>query len=105
MCCPNSPEDWEKMEEKFRTIWNVHHAVGAIEGKHIAMKKQKKSGSDYYHCKGFFSMVLLALVNTEYRFLWINVGFEGEDRRWHLGASAPEPLGGGRAKFVLFHVG
>ena len=31
LCCPDSPEEWKRVEEKFRTRWNVPHAVGAIE--------------------------------------------------------------------------
>ena len=61
LCCPNSPQDWKRVEEKLRTRWNVSNAVGAIDGKHSAMKKPKKSGSDYYY-KDFFSLVLIALI-------------------------------------------
>ena len=77
LCCPNSPEEWKKVEEKLRTRWNASHTVGAIDRKYIAMKKPKKSDSDYYNYKGFFSLVHLALVDTEYRFLWIDCGLSG----------------------------
>ena len=76
LSCPNSPEEWKRME-KFRTRWNVPHAVWAIDWKHIVMKKMKKSGRDYYNYKGFFSLVFLALVDAEYRFLWIDSGSGG----------------------------
>ena len=58
LMCPTDPEDWKKIKERFRNRWNVPNAVGALDGKHIAIKKPKKSGSEF-SCKGSFSVVLL----------------------------------------------
>ena len=74
---PTHPEEWRTIEEKLRNRWFVPRAVDALDGKHIAMKKPKTSGSEYFNYKGCFSLVLLALVNTEYKFLWVNVGSSG----------------------------
>ena len=41
------------------------------------MKKTKKPGKDYYNYNGFFFLMLLVLVNTEYRFFWIDCGSSG----------------------------
>ena len=62
LICPTDPEEWRSIEEKFRNRWNV---VGALDGKHIAIKKPKKSGSEYFNYKFYFSLVLLALVEPE----------------------------------------
>ena len=72
--CPTDPEDWKKIEERFRNRWIVPQAVGALDGKHIAIRKPKKSGSEYFNYKVYFSLVLLALVDAEYKFLWVKVG-------------------------------
>ena len=37
LMCPTDPEDWKKIEERSRNRWNVPHAVGALDGKHIAV--------------------------------------------------------------------
>ena len=62
-----------RFEEMFRTRWNGHHTLGALDWRNIVMRKLMKSGNKYYNYKGF-SLVLLVMVNAEYRFLWVDVG-------------------------------
>jgi hypothetical protein len=104
---PSTPAEWSRVERRFSGRWNFHHCCGALDGKHIEVKKPKKSGSDYYCHKGFFSIVLLGLVDADYKFLWSNVGAPGSEsdcgifndsnlepslREGTLGLPAPAPL-------------
>lgn len=59
--------DWEKSEEVFRERWNFPFCVGAIDGKHVRVKSPWKSGSLNYNYKGFFSIVVLAVVSGDYK--------------------------------------
>ena len=77
MNCPTTPEGWRPIAERFLNKWNFPHACGAIDGKHIACKCPAKSGSLYYNYKGFYSIVLLALVDSDYKFIWADIGSEG----------------------------
>ena len=104
---PSTPDEWRPIAEQFGKRWNFHHACGAIDGKHIAIRKPRKSGSLFYNYKGFFSIVLLALVDADYQFIWANVGSYGSSsdcgiynrsdlepalRNGTLGLPQPEPL-------------
>ncbi|XP_055839179.1 uncharacterized protein LOC129907133 isoform X1 [Episyrphus balteatus] len=50
---------------------------GAIDGCHIEIQPPSQDAVDYYNYKGWYSMVLLAIVDYRYRFLYINVGSPG----------------------------
>ena len=67
--------------------------------------------------QSYFSLVLLALVDADYKFLWVNAGASGSSsdaqifnrkRRIEngtLGLQPPEPLGPGGARSTLLPAG
>jgi len=74
---PSTPEEWTAISEGFEKQWNFPHCIGSMDGKHITLQCPIKSGSDYYNYKSFFSIVLFALVDADYNFIYANVGCQG----------------------------
>ncbi|KAJ8936930.1 hypothetical protein NQ318_007054 [Aromia moschata] len=73
---PITEEDWITVERGFRN--RFPHAIGAIDGKHVVLQAPINSGSDYFdYKKKTFSIVLLALVDSNYCFMFANIGYQG----------------------------
>ena len=74
---PTSPEEWEAIAEDFQQKWNYPGCIGALDGKHIAVMQPHGSGSEFFNYKHFFSVILLGLVDANYRFVYVDVGASG----------------------------
>lgn len=48
-----------------------------MDGRHIEFKVPLMDGSLYYNYKGTNSIILLAIVNALYQFIYVNVGVNG----------------------------
>ena len=75
--CPETEKKWKEVAAGLTSRWNYHNCLGAVDGKHIAMKKPPNAGSYYYNYKGFHSIVLMAVADATYKFLFVDVGAEG----------------------------
>ena len=74
---PNTQDEWRAVASSFHDKWNMPHVIGAVDGKHVRISKPRRSGSLFHNYKHFFSIVLFALVDADYRFLYVDVGAEG----------------------------
>jgi len=74
---PNSTQQWQEVASNFWQLWNFPHCLRAVDGKHIKIMSPVNSGSMYFNYKHYFSVVLMALVDAHYKFLFVDVGCYG----------------------------
>ncbi|PIO30298.1 hypothetical protein AB205_0055440 [Aquarana catesbeiana] len=72
---PSTPQEWQTVASHFAQRWDFPNCGGAIDGKHVHIVPPPNSGSYYYNCKGFNSIVMLAVVSA--KFLYVDVGKNG----------------------------
>ena len=71
MSLPDSKEKWLSVAKEFEEKWQFPNCVGAIDGKNVPLINPFNSASTY------FSLVLLALADADYKFLYVSVGRQG----------------------------
>ncbi|KAB0790682.1 hypothetical protein PPYR_14874 [Photinus pyralis] len=74
---PSSEAEWENIADGFLQHWNFPNCIGAIDGKHINIQAPARSGSLFYNYKHNFSVVLLAVCDSKYRFTFVDIGAYG----------------------------
>lgn len=65
------------MTKDFQDRWQFVNCGGSMDGQHIRILPPPKSGLTYYNYKNFNSIVLMALVNSNYEFIHVDVGKNG----------------------------
>lgn len=68
-----SEAKWKDIANRYYEPWNVPNCLGAIDGKHIRMKKFPNTGTQHFNYKGYFSVVLMALSDADGVFTSIDV--------------------------------
>ncbi|CAH2013930.1 unnamed protein product [Acanthoscelides obtectus] len=74
---PTSEREWLNVAKAFEERWNFPHCLGSMDGKHIEIICPPNSGSKYYNYLHYYSIVLFAVVDAQYRFLYVHVGCQG----------------------------
>lgn len=76
---PPTMDDFRNISKKYLSSCNFPNCVGAIDAKHVRIKCPKNSGSLYFSYKEFYSIVMLAIVYTDLKFVAIDVGSYGRE--------------------------
>lgn len=71
-------EKWNSIAVDFLNKWSFPHCLGSVDGKHVRVRCPDNSGSMFYNYKKYFSIVLQAVVDANYKFVTIDVGGYGK---------------------------
>jgi len=68
---------WIRTADVFYERTTFPNCIGAVDGKHIRIRKPNDSGIQCFSYKNFFSTVLMAVADADYCFLSVEFGAYG----------------------------
>ena len=68
----------QEIVDGFHSRWGFPQTIGAIDGTHIPILRPVESAADYYNRKGYYSVLMQALVDFRGIFMDINIGWPGK---------------------------
>ncbi|KAK6470744.1 protein ALP1-like, partial [Huso huso] len=115
---PRTETAWQGIAKQFEELWQFPRCIGALDGKHITIQPLKNIGSHYYNYKSTSSIVLMALVDADLKFLYVDIGTNGrvsdggvwnkctlsqalQDNSLHLPQPSALPLGTDPVPYVV----
>ena len=66
--------EWLVLAMSIEDGWNVPNCLRAIYGKHTTLTCPYNSGSYFYNCKKWNSIVVLAVAGVEYEIIYADIG-------------------------------
>ena len=72
-------ERWRELSGVFRKCSHLPNCLEAIDVKHITVTKFPRSGSVNLSYKYYYSIVLMAVADSDYKFTYFDIGAYGKD--------------------------
>ncbi|XP_046987027.1 uncharacterized protein LOC124569461 [Schistocerca americana] len=84
MPSPNE-NTFKHVEQDFWRKWNTPNCMDSMDGKHVLIKEPKNSRClFFFNYKNYFSIVLLAIVYVNYKFIVVDMDSNGKERDSHI---------------------
>ena len=71
---PNCQKEWLSISKSFENKRDFPHCLGSLDGKNIRIECPKMPGTYYYNYKDFYSIILLAICDSNYCFTLFDLG-------------------------------
>ncbi|XP_061564578.1 uncharacterized protein LOC133419420 [Cololabis saira] len=76
---PSTDSEWKSIARDFERKWQFPHCLGAVDAKRIFLQPPAKRGSKFHNHRSRFSIVLTAVVDANYTFVYASAGTPGRE--------------------------
>ncbi|XP_075751356.1 uncharacterized protein LOC142817738 isoform X1 [Rhipicephalus microplus] len=96
-------EDWLKIADNFEKSYQFPNCLGAVGGRHVTVVTPRQSGCGYMNHKGSFSVVLVAVVDSNCKYTFVDVYAKSREQQSDVFESSDlgQALLGGSLKHPL----